>query len=128
MQNVRARCARSEPMIEKTPLRMTLLVGALVASLLACGIFAYLWIDRSVTLTYAEAGSRSTEQARDLAFALLAHEWSGLSENEVLKRLNAETARRPQDRILVKHEPLDHVIWFDSIRFEFQTDRLAKIR
>ena len=115
-------------MIESNPLRMTLLAGALVASLLACGIFAYLWIDRSVTLTYVEAGSRSTEQARDLSFALLAREWSGLSENEVLKRLNAEAARRPQDKILVKHEPLDRVIWFDSIRFEFQADRLAKIR
>lgn len=111
-----------------TPRATKIWAGTLVASLLACGIFAYLWIDRSVTLTYVEAGNRSTEQARDLAFALLAQEWSGLSEDEVLKRLNAEAARRPQDKILVKHEPIDHVIWFDSTRFEFQAGRLVKIR
>ena len=115
-------------MEEGTRRTTTVLVGALVSSLLACGIFAYLWIDRAVTLSYAEAGARSTEQARDLAFALLAREWSGLSEEEVLKRLNAEAARRPQDKILVKHEPLDHTIWFGGTRFEFQSGRLAKIR
>jgi hypothetical protein len=107
---------------------VTILVGSLIASLLACGTFAYLWIDRSIRLTYAELSSHSTGQARDLAFLLLAEEWASLSEDQVLRRLEAETARRPQDKIFVKHEPLEHFIWFGNTRFEFQADRLAKIQ
>ncbi|WP_354443014.1 Imm58 family immunity protein [Ottowia thiooxydans] len=106
----------------------TILTGALVVSLLACSMFAYLWIDRAASLTYAEAGNHSTEQARDLMFTLLIHEWAELSEEEVLGRLQAESARRPQDRILVKHEPLEHLIWFDGVRFEFQGGELSRIR
>jgi hypothetical protein len=49
---------------EGTRRTVAVLVGALVASLLACGILAYLWIDRAVTLTYAEAGSRCTAELR----------------------------------------------------------------
>ena len=101
---------------------------ALAMSLLACGVLAYMWIDRSITLTYVDLSMQSTSRANELMRSLLQHEWAGLSDAEVLRRLNAEAARRPQENIFVKPEPDEHFIWFDSTQFVFQDGRLVEIR
>jgi len=113
---------------QENPRLVAVLALALAASIVGCGVLAYLWIDRSISLGYAVSGARSSEQARDLLSTLLEREWQGLAEDEVLTRLTAEAARRPQDQILVKAEPSEHLIWFNNTRFEFQSGKLAKIR
>lgn len=109
------------------PLNALMAVG-LVSSLIGCAVFAYLWIDRSLSLTYMDASQRTTEQGYAQLAELVRQEWVGLPESEVLKRLQAAAAKHPQGNIVVKHDPSESVIWFGSTRFEFESGKLQSVR
>lgn len=106
---------------------MLMAVGLLV-SVVACVIFAYLLIDRSISLSYLEASQRSTQHGYTQLAALVEHEWFGLAESEVLRRLQAEAARHPHRMIVVKRDSSANVIWFDDVRFEFESGGLIRVR
>jgi hypothetical protein len=57
----------------------------------------------------------------------LESEWRGTSESTILQKLEREAARRPEDKIVVKKDDGGSVIWFDEIRFDFESGRLSKI-
>jgi hypothetical protein len=105
-----------------------LMAVCLVLSLIGCAAFAYLWIDRSLSLSYLDAGQRTTEQGYAQLADLVWQEWVGLPESEVLKRLQAAAARHPPGSVVVKHDLSDGVIWFGSTRFEFQSGTLQSVR
>ena len=101
---------------------------ALFISISACAVLLYVTVDKSITISYCEAGIQSFENINDLTFLLLEKDWLGLTQGEVLVRLNAALARRPEKNILVKIESAENFIWFDAVRFEFQDGLLIKIR
>jgi hypothetical protein len=105
-----------------------LMAGGLALSLIGCAVFAYLWVDRSLSLSYMDSSQRSSAQGYAQLADLVGQEWAGLPESEVLKRLQAAAARHPQESIVVKHDPSEGVIWFGSTRFEFQSGRLQSVR
>jgi hypothetical protein len=104
------------------------MIAGLVILFVGCITFAYLWLDRSISISYLDSSNRTTEQAYLRISALLEREWANLSEQEVLARLEAEAKRYPRDEILVKRDTSENVIWFNNTRFEFKSGRLAKIR
>lgn len=106
-------------------MKMTLTTGALIAALAGCAALAYLWIDRSVTLSYVRQSADASDASIHRLERLLGAEWSGMSESAVLEKLQAEAARHPNEAIAVKKE--DGVIWFDEIRFNFDRGRLKSV-
>jgi hypothetical protein len=104
-----------------------LLVAAVVVLSIGCVGFAYLWIDRSITLSYVEASQQTTAaELRHLA-QLLTREWAGLSRSTIEEKLTAEAARRASEGIIVKSDPNGNVLWFDNLRFIFEESRLQRI-
>lgn len=101
--------------------------STIVALLVACGALGYLWIDRTISLSYLIESARATEQARDQAIALLANEWRGQGQDAVLKRLT-EAKKISKEDVLLKRETDENIIWFGQLRFEFTGNRLSEIR
>lgn len=100
-----------------------LALGFLIASV-GCAVLAYLWIDRSITLSYVSASHQTTADALSRLSLLLETEWIGMSEEDLLQKLQGANRRSGQE-ILIKKE--GNVIWFDNIRFELEAGRLKKI-
>ncbi|MFJ1298538.1 Imm58 family immunity protein [Pseudomonadota bacterium AL_CKDN230030165-1A_HGKHYDSX7] len=98
---------------------------ALVASLMACAAFAYMWIDRSITLTYVKAGCDLESASRQDLERLLSAAWMGMSESMILDRLHAEMARHPAEHSFVKRE--DDGISFNQIQFNFEQGKLTSV-
>ena len=104
---------------------MRVMTVALIMSILGCAVFAYLWIDRSISLGYARhSADASSDSARRLE-RLLASAWSGMPESTVLENLQAEAARHPNENIVVKKEA--ETIWFDEIEFNFEHGKLQNV-
>lgn len=105
------------------------LAWALVATLFAaCLALGYLWIDRSITLSYVEASIRNTGEARDQATMLLAHEWKELRTDDVYARLQKIKEQTKDAETLLKRESTEGVIYFGNLRFKFENDRLAEVK
>lgn len=102
------------------------LVSGLIISLLGCAALAYLWIDRSITLSYVNQSlDASIDAGRHLNF-LLMDEWIGMPENKILQKLTLNASHHPEEKILIKKDG-DNVIWYGQIRFEFEVGQLKKI-
>lgn len=105
---------------------MFLVIGFII-SFLGCVLFAYLWIDRSISLAYSD-----TSYEESLGFkrvlSLLENEWAEISEQELLAKLKAESARQPDERIVIFKDDESDVIVFDTIEFELESGRLKRIK
>ncbi|MCD9230636.1 Imm58 family immunity protein [Ralstonia pseudosolanacearum] len=88
-------------------------------------LFAYLWIDRSISLSYARQGEDTAIGTVRGLELILEHEWRGLPEPEVFHKLNAVAAQGAGAKIVVKKE--GNIIWFDEVRFNFDEGRLKSI-
>jgi hypothetical protein len=106
-------------------MKMKVVAIALIFSLLGCVVFAYLWIDRSISLSYARQGADADHAAVRRLELLLGVTWKGMPESAVLEKLQAEAARHPAESIVVKKEA--DVIWFDETQFHFEQGRLKRV-
>lgn len=102
-----------------------ILSACLVVSLIACAVFIYLWIDRSISLSYLDQSYTATNRSMNRLERLLEADWRGLPEEQVLQRLQKATTSLPVPQPIVKKE--DGMIWFDEVRFNFTQGRLASI-
>ena len=106
-------------------MKKKVMAAALTVSLLGCAIFAYLWIDRSISLSYARQSADAESASIRKLERLLGVAWAGMTEDAVLKMLQAEAARHPAENIVVKKER--DVIWFDETRFNFEQGKLKSV-
>ncbi|KAB0650448.1 hypothetical protein F7R23_24355 [Burkholderia diffusa] len=90
-----------------------------------CAIFAYLLVDRSISLSYANQSLSESNAALNSIENLLGDAWKGMERDTLVKRLQAEAAARPADSILVKEEK--NVIWFGDVRFNIENGFLKNI-
>lgn len=104
---------------------ITLLGLGFFASFVGCMVFAYLWIDRSITLTYLNQDVETSNNAMRHLELLLEGEWHGMSENNILQKLELAAARSPNKKILIKKD--GKIIWFDNIQFNFESGRFEGI-
>jgi hypothetical protein len=106
-------------------MRIKVMAAALMASLLGCAVLAYLWIDRSISLSYARQSDDADIASTRRLERLLGVAWVGMTENAVLEKLQAEADRHPAENIVVKKE--GDVIWFDETRFNFEQGKLKSV-
>ncbi|RQR68216.1 hypothetical protein DIE11_35580 [Burkholderia sp. Bp9012] len=90
-----------------------------------CAILAYLWVDRSISLSYANQSLSASNAALNSIENLLGDAWKGMESDTLVKRLQAEAAARPADSILVKEEK--NAIWFGDVRFNIENGFLKNI-
>lgn len=96
-------------------------------SIASCLSLAYLWIDRSISLSYMSASNRTTEEARDQALKLLAREWSKKSPDEVFAKLTIVKEQSKDSELVLKREQADNTILFGNLRFKFVNNQLTEI-
>lgn len=106
-------------------MKTKVMAAALVVSLLGCAVLAYLWIDRSVSLSYARQSADADSASIRRLERLLGMSWNGMAEKAVIEKLQAEAARHPAENIVVKKE--GDVIWFDETRFNFEQGKLKSV-
>lgn len=114
----------SKAMLTNPRLLWTLIFALVLGSL----TMAYLWIDRSLSLSYANASIQATAEAHTQAILLIAHEWKGQTAGEVFAKLQQIKEQTKDADTLLKREALEGVIWFGHLRFKFNNDRLSEIR
>lgn len=102
----------------------TILVGCLLLSLIGCGVFAYLWIDRSITLAYlSQSADSQADEIRDLKL-LLASEWQDMPREKIMLKLQFQAAR---NKIIISEDHKNDAIWFDEVPFYFVSGKLKQI-
>ncbi len=104
----------------------TIILSVLLVMVLALCVFVtYLWIDRSVTLTYVNASLDSEVRSRGIITGIVENEWRGKSQSEIYRKLNMEVKKYPEKSIILKKT--EKGIDFDSIHFQFENGKLKKI-
>jgi hypothetical protein len=110
----------------KLNLSVVLLAIGFAISFLGCIFFAYLWIDLSISVTYSDT-SYETSRGLKRVLSLLENEWRGISEQELLEKLNAEADRQSDEKILMFKDDESNTIGFDILNFEFESGKLKRI-
>lgn len=108
--------------MKKTTIVLSMLLMMVSVS---CLFFAYLWIDRSITLSYVNASVESEIRARIIITDLIENEWYGKSSNEVYQKLSEEVNKHPEKNIVLKKTGSG--IDFDNFNFYFEADKLKKV-
>jgi len=100
---------------------------AFIFLLIACSWFAYLWIDRSITLSYTNQEFESCIKSENALASLLEQEWRGKKKSEVIKILQNEVDKdlNKKSFLIIKNDGEE--IWLNQIRFNFENDRLKNI-
>ncbi len=89
-------------------------------------VLAYLWIDRSISLAYSQAGAQSSYQVMRSLERLLEQEWKGLPEAKLLEKLQ-RAAKQAQGgaEILIKKE--GDIVSFDDACFKLDHGRVGRV-
>lgn len=106
-------------------MKIQLAMVAVCASIAGCVVFAYLWIDCSITLSYVKQSAETSDAARRHLERLLEGTWNDMPEGVVLEKLRMQAARYPAENIVLRTER--GVIWFDETKFSFEKGRLKSI-
>lgn len=99
----------------------------LVLTSFLCILFAWLWIDRTITLAYVNASLDSEVRARNIITNLMESEWYGKDENYIYQKLRIEVKKRPEDIIILKKSDDGKGIDFDSFHFQFDNGKFKNI-
>lgn len=94
------------------------------ASLGGCLMFTYLWLDRSISLGYMEQAYSRERGAVVIFQELLRQEWGGLSEGEILKKLE-DLQKKLKSDVVLKQE--GSVIFLENIEFHVKNGRLESV-
>lgn len=70
-------------------------------------------------MTYARASNEDTLRQLILLRQVVEYEWIGLTEDEVLLRLNVYIEVQAPRLIVLKKDSENHSIYFESYRFNF---------
>jgi DNA-directed RNA polymerase len=114
-------------MISNASKAVVFLSIGLVVSVLGCGVLAYMWIDRSVSFAYLSASHDTTVSALKKVTSLLENEWLGMSEQDLLLKLQAEADRRVDEEVVIERDSEEGVIWFDEIKFELEAGSVRRV-
>lgn len=94
---------------------------------LGCACFLYLFIDRSISTAYSDRTYELTLGNKRLTL-LLEDELHGITENELLKKLNLISAKNKEEEIVIFQDSEENIIVFDTIEFEFEEGVLKRIK
>lgn len=98
---------------------------ALTISLLACAVLAYLWLDRSISLSYMRQSYETERSSVESLQKLIALEWMDLPEDQLREKLEKSAAKMPEQSVVVKKE--GSAIWFDQVAFHIKNGKLDSV-
>lgn len=99
-----------------------------VLALVGCLVFAYRWIDTSITLAYTNSSYDTASYEMEFSDTLLEREWIGMPKQELLDKLKAEEARRGDTAYFKTDE--NGIVWFcdlGCVGLEFEAGKLKKL-
>ena len=99
----------------------------LIASLLGCGVLAYLWIDMSISYTYLQSDYEGKDRFVELSTALLQEEWKELPESAIRTKLESYAAANPEQNIVIEKVTDENILLFDGMPIEFESGKLHRI-
>lgn len=102
------------------------LLALLFLSIISGVCFAYLWVDRSITLSYSEKCVNNSTQTTNTLETLLEKEWFGESKKSVLEKVETGLKPTEQENEIIKKDD-ENVIWIGNIKISFSNDKLIKI-
>jgi hypothetical protein len=92
-----------------------------------CLMLAYRVMDLGITSTYTDASMEDTARHSELLAGIVEHEWVGLTEDQLMPKLQAYVASHPKDDIFIKKDAEAHAIYLGDISFEFKDGKLVKV-
>ncbi|MBA9899114.1 MULTISPECIES: Imm58 family immunity protein [Burkholderiaceae] len=101
------------------------LASIILALILMCSLFAYLWIDRAISLGYANQSLSQSNTSLQSLERLLGNSWRGMSKQVLLEKLREEAGAQSDMLIYVEDE--GGVVWFGEIRFNIENGRLVNV-
>lgn len=104
---------------------MILALLIFTTTLLSSITFAYLWIDRSISLSYMEASFIISNNENQNLLIILNDELKDKSSQEIIKKLEAIITKHPNKNLFLKNK--DNSVWFGDIKFEFKEGKLKEI-
>ena len=102
-----------------------LLTISLATTVMGCLVLAYLWIDRSISLTYMQQSYEAEHSAVESLQKLIASEWKGMPVAQLQMKLEQAAAQMPERAVVVKKE--DESIWFDQVAFNIKQGKLDSV-
>lgn len=99
---------------------------SLALALAMAVVFAYYWIDRSISLAYVEQSAEDSARSNRNLELLLIAEWNGMPKSVVLRKLEQTAKRHPPGAIVIK-EDRDGIVWFEDTSFHFSNGKLIRI-
>lgn len=102
-----------------------LLTISLVTAVMGCLVLAYLWIDRSISLTYMQQSYETEHSSVESLQKLIASEWKGMPAAQLQMKLEQAAAQMPKRAVVVKKE--DESIWFDQVAFNIKQGKLDSV-
>ncbi len=104
---------------------MFLIVGFII-SFVICVVFAYLWVDQSISNAYSDTSYEKTASLKSLK-GLLEEEWLGMSEEALMTKLQIRVNNRPEERIVLFKDEESGLVVFDTLQFRFESGKLKNI-
>lgn len=88
-------------------------------------VLFYLWIDRSITLSYVESSFLTERRSVELLQKLIEVEFKGIPGDDLAKKFEILKKEIGFSDLLIKKE--GDVIWVDQIPFELRDDKLENV-
>ncbi|GLQ96841.1 Imm58 family immunity protein [Dyella mobilis] len=83
--------------------------------------------DQDITRTYIDASSEQSARHSELLANIVQFEWKGLSEEQLMSKLETYVSTQPKDAVILKRDPDTNAIYLDGVRFEFKDGKLTKV-
>jgi hypothetical protein len=93
-----------------------------------CATLIYREFDQGITTTYLVASEDSLARLLKVMTNLIAHEWKGMPEDQVMLRLKLYVDSQPPGSIVLKSDREANAIYLDVIQFDFQDGKLAGVK
>jgi hypothetical protein len=107
------------------PRAFLLISIVLSVSLLGSSLLAYLWIDRSISLSYLKQSYDTERSSVENLQELIALEWKGLPEDQLQKKLEKAASQLSGRAVVVKKD--GSIMWFDQVAFNIKQGKLDTV-
>ncbi|QUP55211.1 hypothetical protein GO998_16440 [Ralstonia syzygii] len=97
------------------------------ALVVVCVALAYRVFDQGITRTYLDASVESSDRHIKLLTSLIEEDWRGMTQEQVLRCLEAVAQKRPPGSTVLKRDQETGAILFEGVRFEFVDGKLVHV-